>query len=93
MHSGASAFSNNAGPACCSTTLPPATPIRTRLAAAAQVAVPTTFILGERDMMNSAKGRQDAGRGAAEFTNHHPARRRPHDDGERPDELLAALQD
>src|SRR5258707_29213 len=30
---------------------------------------------------DSRKGRENAGRGAAEFTNHRPARRRPHDDG------------
>ena len=51
------------------------------LAAAAQIKVPATLILGERDMMTPAQGRQGAGRGTAEFAHRGAVGRRPHDDG------------
>jgi pimeloyl-ACP methyl ester carboxylesterase len=63
------------------------------LAAAAKVAVPTTLILGERDMMTPAK----AGRTlAAALPNSHTVVLSGAGHmmmAERPDELLAALQD
>ena len=50
------------------------------LAAAAQIKVPATFILGERDMMTPEEP-AGAGRCTAEFAHRGAGRRRPHDDG------------
>ncbi len=79
-------------PACCIAISTPAIPIRDALAAAAQVKVPATFVLGERDMMTPAK----AGKTLAAAT---PNARTVVLPGaghmmmvEAPDELLAALR-
>ena len=76
----------------CSAISPPATPIKTRLPPPRQIAVPTTLVLGERDMMTPAKAGKALAAAIAEFTH-----RVLHGAGhmmmaERPDELLAALQ-
>jgi pimeloyl-ACP methyl ester carboxylesterase len=63
------------------------------LAAAAQVTVPATFILGERDMMTPAKAGKTL---AAALPNARTIILRGAGHmmmAERPDELLAALQD
>ena len=87
-----SACSSNAGPACCSTISSACNAYQDALAAAAQVTVPTTLILGERDMMTPAK----AGKAlAAALPNSRTVVLRGAGHmmmAERPDELLAALQ-
>ena len=51
------------------------------LAAAAQVKVPATFILGERDMMTPAKAGKTSRGSDAEFAYRRRSRSRPHDHG------------
>ena len=87
-----SGCSNSAGPACCSTISAACNAYQGALAAAAQITVPATLILGERDMMTPAR----AGKALAAAL---PNSRTVVLPGaghmmmvERPDELLAALQ-
>ena len=71
----------DAGPACCYNDLTACNAYQNALAAAAQVKVPATFILGERDMMTPAKAGKALAAAIAECAHRRAAGRRPHDDG------------
>ena len=81
MHSGAERVLEQCRPGVLFNDLSACNAYQNALAAAAKIAVPTTLILGERDMMTPAQGRQGARRRAAELAHGGAARRRPHDDG------------
>jgi pimeloyl-ACP methyl ester carboxylesterase len=93
MHSGAQRVLENGRPGVLFNDLSACNTYQGALAAAAKVTVPTTLILGERDMMTPAK----AGKAlAAALPNSRTVVLRGAGHmmmAERPDELLAALQD
>ena len=93
MHSGAQRVLQQCRPGVLFNDLTACNVYQSALAAAAQIKVPTTFILGERDMMTPAKAGKTLAaappnsrtvvlRGAGHMMM-----------AERPDELLAALRD
>jgi pimeloyl-ACP methyl ester carboxylesterase len=93
MHSGAQRVLEQCRPGVLFNDLAACNAYQNALAAAAQVAVPTTFILGERDMMTPAKAGKTL---AAALPNSRTIVLRGAGHmmmAERPDELLAALQD
>ncbi|HXL32569.1 MAG TPA: alpha/beta hydrolase [Bradyrhizobium sp.] len=93
MHSGAQRVLEQCRPGVLFNDLAACNAYQNALAAAAQVAVPTTFILGERDMMTPAKAGKTL---AAVLPNSRTIILRGAGHmmmAERPDELLAALQD
>jgi len=93
MHSGAQRVLEQCRPGVLFNDLAACNAYQNALAAAAQVAVPTTFILGERDMMTPAKAGKTL---AAALPNSRTIILRGAGHmmmAERPDELLAALQD
>src|SRR6266852_6023763 len=92
MHSGAQRVLEQCRPGVLFNDLAACNAYQNALAAAAQVAVPTTFILGERDMMTPAKAGKTL---AAALPNSRTIVLRGAGHmmmAERPDELLAALQ-
>src|SRR6267142_1243077 len=93
MHSGAQRVLQQCRPGVLFRDLAACNAYQNALAAAAQVVVPTTFILGERDMMTPAKAGKTL---AAALPNSRTIVLRGAGHmmmAERPDELLAALQD
>ena len=93
MHSGAQRVLEQCRPGVLFNDLAACNAYQNALAAAAQVVVPTTFILGERDMMTPAKAGKTL---AAALPNSRTIVLRGAGHimmAERPDELLAALQD
>jgi pimeloyl-ACP methyl ester carboxylesterase len=93
MHSGAQRVLELCRPGVLFNDLSACNAYQNALAAAAQVTVPTTFILGERDMMTPAKAGKTL---AAALPNARTIILRGAGHmmmAERPDELLAALQD
>ena len=93
MHSGAQRVLEQCRPGVLFNDLAACNAYQNALAAAAQVTVPTTFILGERDMMTPAKAGKML---AAALPNSRTIILRGAGHmmmAERPDELLAALQD
>jgi pimeloyl-ACP methyl ester carboxylesterase len=93
MHSGAQRVLEQCRPGVLFNDLAACNAYQNALAAAAQVTVPTTFILGERDMMTPAKAGKML---AAALPNSRTIVLRGAGHmmmAERPDELLAALQD
>src|SRR5882762_1083829 len=93
MHSGAQRVLEQCRPGVLFNDLAACNAYQNALAAAAQVVVPTTFILGERDMMTPARAGKTL---AAALPNSRTIVLRGAGHmmmAERPDELLAALQD
>ena len=93
MHSGAQRVLEQCRPGVLFNDLSACNAYQNALAAAAQVTVPTTFILGERDMMTPARAGKTL---AAALPNSRTIILRGAGHmmmAERPDELLAALQD
>jgi pimeloyl-ACP methyl ester carboxylesterase len=93
MHSGTQRVLEQCRPGVLFNDLAACNAYQNALAAAAQVTVPATFILGERDMMTPAKAGKTL---AAALPNARTIILRGAGHmmmAERPDELLAALQD
>jgi pimeloyl-ACP methyl ester carboxylesterase len=93
MHSGAQRVLQQCRPGVLFNDLTACNAYQNALAAAAQIEVPTTFILGERDMMTPAKAGETL---AAALPNSRTVVLRGAGHmmmAERPDELLAALRD
>jgi pimeloyl-ACP methyl ester carboxylesterase len=92
MHSGAQRVLEQSRPGVLFNDLSACNAYQNALSAAAQITVPTTFILGERDMMTPAKAGKTL---AAALPNSRTVVLRGAGHMmmvERPDELLAALQ-